>query len=255
MRDFSLQGKVWLGERMANGKPGAMRWVNDAGLLNISATKNSENRQESYSGNKLTTATLGQATEVSFNLTLRHGTGKNLAIGLYGKLNEVASGSKTGEVLPQPLTIGDAVILDRGNISSLVINDSAGTPMSLVEGTDYRIESVPGGVVEILSELSSFTVPFSADYEFGASTDVTMFAARPPIRYLMLDGINTVDDSGDRVRVRLYKLKFNPVSQLDLINDSFGEIALSGTALADPLSEPDPTLGPFGRIELLGEAP
>lgn len=253
MRDFSLQGKVYLASRMANGKPGAMRWVHDAGLLNISANVTSENRQESYSGNKLTSATLGQATEVTFNLTLRHGTGKNLAVGLYGKLNEVEAGSKTDEPLPDPLVLGDMVVLDRGNISTLVINDSEATPASLVEGTDYRIESVPGGVIEILSDLSGFTPPFTADYEFGASTDITMFTARPPIRYLMLDGINTVDDSGDRVRVRLYRLKFDPVSQLDLINESFGEIALSGTALADPLSEPDPQLGPFGRFELLGE--
>jgi hypothetical protein len=43
------------------------------------------------------------------------------------------------------------------------------------------------------------------------------------------------------------------VNQLDLINESFGELALSGTALFDPLSEPDPALGGFGRIELLDE--
>lgn len=253
MRDFSIQGKVYLGERQANGKPAAMRWVNDTALLNIAMNVTEENRQESYSGNRQTSATLNTATEVTFNLTLRHGNAKNLALGLYAKALTVAAGSKTGEPLPEPLTIGDRVILDRGNISNLVLSDSAATPTELVEETDYRIESVPGGVLEILSDLSGFTAPFSADYEFGASTDVTMFTQRPPIRYLMLDGVNTVDDTGDRIRARLYRLKFNPVSQLDLINESFGELALSGTALFDPLSEPDPALGGFGRIELLGE--
>ncbi|MCO1336804.1 hypothetical protein MO867_20975, partial [Microbulbifer sp. OS29] len=67
-----------------------------------------------------------------------------------------------------------------------------------------------------------------------------------------LDGVNTVDGSGERVRGRLYKCKFNPVSQLDLINSSFGELALTGTALFDALSDPDEALGGFGRIELLG---
>src|SRR5690606_38148149 len=119
---------------------------------------------------------------------------------------------------------------------------------------DYRVESVPGGVIEILNDLGGYTAPFSADYEHGASTDVTMFTQRAPIRYLMLEGVNTVDDTGDRVRARLYRLKFNPISQLDLINESFGEIALSGTCLFDPMSEPDPALGGFGRLELLGAA-
>ena len=33
MKDFSLQGKVYLGASLAGGKPGAMHWVNDAGVL------------------------------------------------------------------------------------------------------------------------------------------------------------------------------------------------------------------------------
>ncbi|MEO1902608.1 MAG: hypothetical protein ABGX87_12700 [Alcanivorax sp.] len=255
MRDFSLQGKVYLGERLANGRPGAMHWIDDAGLLNISANVTEETRQESYSGRRQTSATLSTATEVTFNLTVRHATAKNLALGLYGKVNTVAAGSKTGEPLPQPLVVGDRVVLDRGNISSLALSDSADPAVELTEGTDYRIESAPGGIIEVLNDLSAFTAPYTADYEFGASTDITMFTQRAPIRYLMLDGVNTVDDTGDLVRVRLYRLKFNPVNQLDLINESFGELALSGTALFDPMSEPDPALGGFGRFELLGEAP
>lgn len=253
MQDFSLQGKVYLGERQSNGKPGAMHWVNDAGLLNISASVSEESRQESYSGQRLTSATLNTGTEVTFNLTLNHATARNLALGLYGTERTVASGSITGEALPAGITTGDTVVLDRGDISNLVIEDSAGTPVQLVEGTDYQIESAAGGVIEILSDLSGFTAPFTASYENGASTDVTMFTQQAPVRYLLLDGVNTVDGSGERVRARLYRCKFNPVSQLDLINSGFGELALTGTALFDALSEPDDALGGFGRIELLGE--
>jgi len=252
MQDFSLQGKVYLGERLASGKPGAMHWVNDAGLLQLSASVTEESRQESYSGQRLTSATLNTGTEVSFSLTLYHATARNLALGLYGTERTVASGSITGEALPTDLLDGDTVILDRGNITNLAINDSEGTPATLVEDTDYRIESAAGGVIELLN-VAGFTQPFLADYENGASTDITMFTQAAPVRYLMLDGLNTVDGSGDRVRARLYKVKFNPVSQMDLINSSFGELALTGTALFDPLSEPDDALGGFGRIELLGE--
>ncbi len=251
MQDFSLQGKVYLGERLSNGKPGAMHWVNDAAVLNISASVTEEKRKESYSGQRLTSATLNSGTEVTFNLTLNHATAHNLALGLYGEQRTVASSSVTDEEMPAGLIVGDKVVLDRGDISSLVVKDSAGTPATLVLNTDYRIESAEGGVIEILN-LGSYTQPFTADYTYGASLDVTMFTQAAPVRYLMLDGVNTVDGSGERVRAKLYKVKFNPVSQFDLINSSFGELALTGTALFDALSEPDDALGGFGRLELLG---
>lgn len=248
MQYFSLQGKVYIGSRLSDGKPGAMHWVNDAGLLNISASVSEETKKESYSGNRLTAATISTGTEVTFNLTLNHATGRNLALGLYGEERTVASGSITDEPIPAVVD-GESVVLDRGDISNLVITDSAGTPATLTADTDYVIDSADGGVIRFIN-VAGFTQPFSADYDNGASLDVTMFTKTAPERYLMLDGLNTV--TNDRVRVRLYKCKFNPVSQFDLINSTFGELALTGSVLFDSLSEPDAALGGFGRIELMG---
>ena len=239
MEDFSLQGEVYLGDSLSGGKPGAMRWVNDAAVLQISPSVSQETRQESYSGQRQTSATLNTGTEVSFTLTLYHGSAKNLALGLYGSVRDVVAGTVTDEPIPTVVD-GDMVVLDRGGISALTIEDSDGAPTTLVEDTHYRIVSPAGGVLEML-----------ADYENGAATDLTMFTQKAPIRYLMLDGKNTVDGATDRVRVRLYKLKFNPVSQMDLINASFGEIALTGTCLFEPTAAQDEKLGGFGRIELL----
>lgn len=252
MEDFSLQGKVWLGNNV-NGKPGAMRWVNDAALLQISATSEEEKRKESYSGQRKTSATLSTGTEVEFTLTLNHGTAKNLALGLYGTVNTIAADSVTGEALPIDLIANDFVILDRGNISNLVIEDSAGAPVTLVEDTNYSIEDAVGGVIQILDP-AALTQPFNADYDHGGSTDITMFTTKAPVRYLMMTGENTVDGSTDKLRVRLYRLKFNPVNTLDLINETFGQIELSGTAVLDANNEPSAELGGFGRIELLGAA-
>ena len=249
MKDFSLQGKVYLGASLAGGKPGAMHWVNDAGVLQISPSVSQETRQESHSGNRLTSATLNTSTEVSFTLTLYHGTAKNLALGLYGSVRDIVAGTVTDEEIPT-VGDGDMVVLDRGGISALTIEDSDGAPPTLVEDTHYRIVSADGGVLEML-DVAALTQPLLADYENGAATDLTMFTQQAPIRYLMLDGMNTVDGSGEKVRVRLYKLKFNPVSQLDLINSSFGEISLTGTCLFESGAAMDEALGGFGRIELL----
>ncbi|AFJ02010.1 hypothetical protein Q7C_841 [Methylophaga frappieri] len=249
MKDFSLQGKVWLGENL-NGQPGAMNWVNDAALLQISASSEEEQRRESWSGKRNISATLSTGSEVSFTLTLNHANAKNLALGLYGTVNTVASDSVTAEAFPTGLVADDHVVLDRGNISNLVIEDSAGSPVTLVLDTNYEIADAVGGVIRILDP-ASLTQPFNADYDHGASTDVTMFTQKAPVRYLIMTGENTVDGSADKVRVRLYKLKFNPVNTLDLINDQFGEIQLTGTAILDTNNEPSADLGGFGRIELL----
>lgn len=63
----------------------------------------------------------------------------------------------------------------------------------------------------------------------------------------MLDGTNTVTD--EPVRVRLYKVQFEPVSEIQLINSAFGELSLTGTVLYDDEAILDADLGPFGKIE------
>lgn len=250
MRDYSLQGKVLLGASLPGGKPGALRWVDDAAVLNIALSTNEETRQESWSGNKRTTATLSGPTEATFNLTLHHMSRENLALALYGETRTVAAGSITGESFP-PVADGDLVALDRGGISNVQITDSNATPATLTEDTHFRVDDVEGGVLEML-DTSTFTQPFLADYEHMASDDVTMFTAAPPIRYLLFSGLNRVDEyRNERVRARLYKMKFNPVSQLDLINESFGSLELSGTLLFEPTAALDDAFGGYGRMEQL----
>lgn len=251
MKDFALQGKIWLGANL-NGKPQAMRWVGDA-KLSVKGSSSEETRKESYSGNRNTSATMHTGTEVTFTLTLMHALAKNLALGLYGAVNEVAAGSATDEALPTGLVAGDYVILDRGDISALVLEDSAVAPVTLTAGTHYQVEDATGGVVEILDP-AALTQPFSASYDYGASTDVTMFTERPPVRYLMMTAQNTIDGSEDKIRLRLYRCKFKPVSSLDLVSDKMVEMELEGTLLLDSNNEVDALLGGYGRIEELTDA-
>jgi hypothetical protein len=246
MKDFSFQGKVYLGARLAGGKPGALRWVGDAPRCDVSLSTDSETRRESYSGNRLTSARLQRGSDAEVALTLNWANAENLALGLYGEVKAVAAGSVTAEALPPGLQVGDSVVLEHGGVSTLVITDSAGTPATLVAGTHYELESVNGGVVRIL-DVGAFTQPFNAAYAHTASQDVTMFTTKPPERYLLLDGINTLD--GSPVKVRLYRVQFDPASSIPMINESFGQLELAGTALYDDEASLDEDLGGFGRIE------
>jgi hypothetical protein len=58
MQSFSFQGKVYLGTRLAGGKPGALIWVGDAPKCDVSLQTEAEDQKESYSGNRLTSARL-----------------------------------------------------------------------------------------------------------------------------------------------------------------------------------------------------
>ena len=247
MQDFSFQGKVYLGTRLAGGIAGALRWVGDASKCDVSLKTDSETRKESYSGNRLPTARLQKGNDATIALTLNWANADNLVLGLYGTKAAVAGGSATGETLPDDLVVGDIITLDHGGVSALVITDSTGSPLTLTAGTDYELISANGGMVEI-KNLGSYVQPFKAAYTHTASSDVTMFTAPPPERYLLLDGVNTLDNSP--VKLRLYRTQFDPASTIPLINDGFGTLELAGTVLYDAEAAADDTLGGFGKIEL-----
>jgi hypothetical protein len=247
MKDFSFQGKVYVGLRGSDGKPQALRWVDDASQLQVSLSVDTSERQESYSGNRLTSVRLRKSTKAEFTLTLNAFSKQNLVLAVFGTPADVATGTATAESFPADLVVGDVVALDHRDVSDLVITDSTATPKTLVEGTDYSIESGPGGLVKLLS-LDTYTQPFKAAYSYAASVRVPMFTAGTPERYILLDGINTVDNS--RVRVRLYRASFDPASSLDFISDDLASLELKGGILFDQLNAADANLGGFGRIEL-----
>lgn len=246
MQSFSFQGKVHIGTRLAGGKPGRLTWVGDAPKCDVSLQTEAEDQKESYSGNRLTSARLQKGNTASVALTLNWANLKNLALGLYGTEITVASGAVTAEALPTGIIAGEYIALNHGGISTVVVKDSAGTPATLTKGTHYEIDSANGGVLKFIN-VGSFVQPFKVDYAYTASADVTMFTAAPPERYLFLDGINTVD--GSPVRVRLYKVRFDPSSSIPFINDGFGQLELNGSVLFDPEAAADANLGGFGKIE------
>lgn len=247
MKDFSFQGKVYLGTRLAGGKPGALIDVGDAPDCKITLSVDSESRKESRSGKRLESAKLITGQTAALALTLNYFSAENLAMGLYGSKKTVAGSTVTAEAFPGDMAVGEAIALEHGNVSSLVITDSTGAPLTLVAGTDYVLDNAANGVV-IIKNLGAYVQPFKAAYTYGNSVDVTMFSADPPQRYFLLDGINTI--TNERVKVRLYKVQLDPTSELALINPSFGQLTLAGSVLYDDEAILDDDLGPFGKIEM-----
>lgn len=245
MQDFSLQGKIYLGDNV-NGKPRNLKWVGDQSSLNISIEAQFEERKENYSGQRNTSVRLKQGSAVNPELVLRYLTPDNILLGVHGKLNKVAAGTVTAEAFPNNVVANELVVLDKTNISNLVLTDSkTPTATTLVEGTHYEIESAIGGMIKILN-VTSLTQPIKAAYSNGGSTSVSMLTAQPPVRYLYMEAINTVD--GRRAIVHLYKVQINPLSQLPLTSENLADFTLSASCLSDSVNQLDDTLGGYGRI-------
>ncbi|MBS0212309.1 MAG: hypothetical protein JSR26_03895 [Proteobacteria bacterium] len=242
---FSFQGKIYIADRQNDGSCGPLRWAFNVPALQLKLSATTKEHKESFSGLRLTDARLITEQKCEVTMDLEDFNKDNLAMALYGAASAVVAGTVTGEALPT-VVAGDIVKLAHVGTSALVVTDSAGTPATLVAGTDYSIESAAGGLVKFLN-LGSYVQPFNAAYSYGAASNVAMFAQQPVNKYLVGDLINTVD--GSRVSVRLYQVRFDPMAQLDVIGDDFNKMQLAGSCLADLVNGQDASLGYFGRIE------
>jgi hypothetical protein len=251
MKDFSFQGKVHIGLRQANGKPGALRWVDDASQFSIALQTETSERQESWSGNRLTSVRIPKAKKATFTLVINAANAQNMALALQGTATAVAGSTVTGEVLPLGLVAGDLVALDYPRISALTLSDSTPvTPLVPTLNTHYTIDSADGGIIKIVNP-AGFVQPLKAAYTYGAHVNLSAFTIASIERYLILDGINTVDN--ERIRLRAYRCAFDPVSDLGLITDDLGNISLSGSILFDSVNYANANLGGFCSVQLPSE--
>lgn len=246
-RYFSFQGKVYLGTRQSNGKPGVLTWVNDSALCEVQLESTIEEKTESYSGNRMVAARMSKGKKANITLQLETLAVSGLALGLYSSVITIAPGTVTAEPFPALVAVGDTVMLDKPGVTNLVVSDSTATPKTLVLDTDYRIDSPGNGLVKMLS-LGTYTQPFKAAYSYAGGVNLAMFTQPVPERYLVLDGINTV--TNERVRTSLFRVQFDPTDSIPLINDSFAKLTLKGSVLYDAVNANNANLGGFGRMEM-----
>lgn len=252
MKDFSFQGRIELGTRVAGGKPGALRWVGDATSCSVAFATENEDRTETFSGQRLQSARMRTSTTVNLSMVLRYASAPNLQLGLFATSSNVVGASVVDESLPMGLVAGDRVVLARpAGITALTVRDSTPTTPIVVPPANYTLEHAAGGILRI-NTVAGYVQPLRASYTHQQFTRLPMFTSQPPERYFYLHGTDTV--SNKNVRVALYRVQFNPVSELALLNDTFGEITLEGTALYDAEAALDAAFGGFGFMDLAPES-
>jgi len=245
----SFQGRVYLGKRDTDGNPIETRTPGNVANLGIALKTDVIEHYESTTGQRGLDARIVKQKNATISLTIEEFTKENLALALYGTYQAVTSGSVTAEVISATTpTLGDRYFLAHQKVSTVVITDSAGTPATLVAGTHYTVDEGFGAITFL--DVTSFTAPIKCAYAFGAVTDVSMFTAALPERYLRLEGMNTAD-SNKKVMVELYRVAFDPLKDLSLITDDLNKFELEGSLLADTTKDYDAVMGQFGRLVLI----
>lgn len=244
----SLQGKMYAA-RVTSGVPAAFRYLGNVPEGGLQFSTDVFSHSESETGQRLEDLRIPRSKSARINLTLEDWSKENLALALYGASSTIASGSVSNEALPTGLVAGDYVRTAKPNISALVVTDSAGTSATLTAGTDYEITSATHGTIKFL-DVGSYTQPFKLAYSNAEATNVNMFTQAAQELWLRFDGIETVPGGSNKL-IELYRVVFDPTSDMQLKHQENGRFPLAGSALYDATKAADAVLGQFGRVVLL----
>jgi len=247
---FSGQGVVHLATRDGSGNATIFRDIGNVPALRLTLETDILDHKESRTGNRLTDLRLQREKRVNITMTLESWSKANLMMLLYGTSSSVIAGTVSAEVFPTGLAVGDSVALNFPlvNAWTSLVDSTPTTPATLVNGTDYKIDK-NSGMVTILN-LGSYTQPFKANYTYFGEDVVPFFRTGQTERFLRFSGLNTAN-SNKPVIVELYRVVFDPVGTLDLINNEFAQFEVAGSVLYDSTRNDADTagvLGGFGRI-------
>jgi len=242
------QGRIYLAERNATtGVPGEFRWVGDVSAFSIKLAVEKVEHKESYSGQKGLVRSFPVGKSATIDMTLHQVDTDNLAFTLNGTSTSTASGTVSAESLPDALVVGSQVSLANPGVSSVVITDSTGTPLTLVAGTDYAVDADFGRIT--ILNLGSYLQPFKAAYSYADRKSVGMFTTGQKNFALRYEGVNLAEGNAP-VIADLYKLAPDPLAELALITTGtdVAGLQITGGVLLDSSKSASGALGQFGAI-------
>ncbi len=130
--------------------------------------------------------------------------------------------------------------LAHGNVSNVVVKDSATGAITYVDGVDYIVSSAKQGMIQIIegsgsnniAENEAYVVSTSGievSYDYASSTGNKVFGGtNSSIKVaLMMDGENFADQS--QVSVDIWEAVLAPQTGIDFLSDDFAILELNGT--------------------------
>lgn len=245
MSGFSGQGKVLVGLRNVDGTPGLLRWLGNASKCSLTVEEDSEERNESYSGNRLPHRKLTRGRKGTLSIILDEFSNDNMALGLVASVTTVAAaGAIAGYTFPVGAKVGNILAVPHKNLSAVAVKDSAGAPVTLALGVNYTLDAF-AGTAELIDITTGgpFTQPFKMDFTPGAYTKIGALNQASQDLYVRFDGINT--DDGSRIIADIYRTRLKPVKELPFITDNYVDFEIEGTVLNDATKSASSADGQF----------
>lgn len=233
MSGFSGQGKVLVGQRLANGQPDLMRWIGNASKFVLQLTQDDAQRAESFSGNRLPYRQMTKTRRGTLNITFDEFNLENLALMNIASVTTVAAGAAVpGYTFSSGAKVGSYLVAPSKNISAVALKDSTGAPKTLAQDINYRLSAF-GGNAELIDLTTGgpFVQPFKMDYTPGAYTKVGAFNQPTKDLYLQFVGVNT--DDGTPIAADIFRSRLKPAKEFSFIADDYADFELEGSVLAD----------------------
>lgn len=249
------QGEVLAARWDGDTPPAANAWMKlwDVDALSMALTRDSFTHKESRSGKKMEVREIPNGESGTIKASIASINTYNLALLMSSVPQDIAGGSVSGFELPGGVAPGDVILTDHIGISSLVVTDSAGTPV-VVPSDNFTVAGGYGKIeVKSLPSGPAPTQPLKLAYTYAVARAVGILAATNPAKIaLRYNGINLAEN-GAPVVVDYWKLSVGVLSELALINNdtSVAKMPFEAKLLADMTRE-ETELGFFGQMRYLG---
>ncbi|BEL82531.1 hypothetical protein SM12BL3_38380 [Serratia marcescens] len=236
------QGKVYLARRDENGRPGAWRWVGDVSALAVTLAFEQKTVKASRGGKLVNTRRYLTSQAGSVTSKWHNFSSENLSLLLNSEVVRNYPRIIENEMLPPNISEGDRIALSYQNVWSVEVS-------GMVEGRDYIVDA-PWGIIEFIT--TPINQPVSVDYAHANSSGIPIFTGKPEEFAFRYESINLAE-SGDRLLVELYRLSFDPLTTLQLINNDsvVAGIDTAAEVMYDLNRPDDPAFGRFGRVTVI----
>jgi hypothetical protein len=242
---FSGQGVIMVGRRdPITGDAIGLRPVGNCPDMKIGVTTTVVDHKGSQDGQRATDARLQTEVKVMCSITVENWNAKNLAEATRGDDLLIAAGAAVDEeVKGFP---GLVTALRYIDVSNVVVNQGGSPLTEYTDGTvpwDYKLNMAAGSIMlndGVLMGLDNFApsspVEDGADlevsYDYGEQYLVSSLTRPITDNWLRFEGLNTIETNSP-VIVDVFRFSNDPLKELALLSDTFGQFVIEGSVLKD----------------------
>lgn len=243
---FSGQGVIMVGRRdPITGNPIGLRPVGNCPEMRLTVGTTVVNHKGSQDGQRATDARLQTEVNVTASITVENWNAKNLAEATRGDDLLIAGGSAVNEpIFAFPGLVTSLRYID---VQGVVVKQGGTSLVAYTDGTvpwDYKLNESAGSIMMndgVLMDLADYTPAsppepegdeLTANYSYGEQYLVSALTRPITDNWLRFEGLNTIE-SNSPVIVDVFRFSNDPLKELALLSDTFGQFIIEGSVLKD----------------------